>query len=674
MEILSSAGSMEALVAAVRAGADAVYLGLENFNARRNAENFNSDSIKDAIRFCHARNVSVYLTLNILIYNEELEEAVETAIVAAKAGIDGIICADLGLAKILKETIPNVPLHASTQMTIHTPDALPILKELGFKRVVPSREMSKEELRKFTAKAKELGIEVEIFVHGALCMCMSGQCLMSANLGGRSGNRGLCAGTCRLPFKVQGGNDYALSLKDLSLIEYIDFFKEIGIDSLKIEGRMKGAEYVAATTAACRNMMDNGFVPEEIKGILSGVFSRSGFTDGYYQGKIEKDMFGVRTDENITLSKETKNKTHEFYRRERQTVPLKVQFICKAQKEMQLTLKEKDIEVTVLGYVPQVAKTRGIDEEFVVSKLEKFGGTQYFAENISVDLDENLFCSASMLGELRRNALEKLQKAKGNSIIPKINPYSKKYSTKEKGERKIIAKFQDIKNIPDSLKGIDAVIVNGEDADKININLPIIADIPAGMSDKKFIEKAFSGENISAVICKNLAAINIAREKGIPFVLGSELNLLNHQSGIVAKSLGASAAVLSTEIKLQDIASFGETLPIGLTLYGNTNLMCTRNCPIKSGEGCKTCSHIITDRKNVSFPVFCRGGYSYIKNSRPIWLADRMNEFENLDFAILEFTNETEEEIEKIITQYVNGINITPPESYTRGLYYKGVL
>ena len=268
-EILAPVGNAEMLYAAVRAGADAVYLGLNNFNARRNAENFTLESLREAARYCHVRGVKVYLTFNIIIGDSELKEALELCVGAAEAGIDAVIVTDIGFAKLIKEAVPSLPIHASTQMTVHSPAALKRLKEMGFDRVVVSREMSREELGEFCEAAKKLNIEVEVFVHGALCMCISGQCLLSSMLGSRSGNRGLCAGPCRLPFGCDGGTGYDLSLKDQSLIPYLGELWDMGVASLKIEGRMKRPEYVASAVAACRQMLLEGKVSEELSKALS---------------------------------------------------------------------------------------------------------------------------------------------------------------------------------------------------------------------------------------------------------------------------------------------------------------------------------------------------------------------------------------------------------------------
>ena len=316
VEILAPAGSFDALVAAVRCGANAVYLGAGDFNARRNADNFTEKELKEAINYCHVRNVKVYLTLNTLVFDAEVSAALELLSCVCALGADALIVQDLGLARLIREVAPDMPLHASTQMSVMNIEGLRELEELGFKRAVLPRELSFEEIRELKENTT---LELEIFVHGALCMCVSGQCYLSGMLGGRSGNRGLCAQPCRLPFEAPGGTGFDLSLKDLSLLEHLPELAELGIDSFKIEGRMKRPEYVAAAVSACRATMDrvtkdrrdsdlvdySGIETQSearLKEQLRAVFSRSGFTDGYYTEKTGRSMFGTRRREDVTAA------------------------------------------------------------------------------------------------------------------------------------------------------------------------------------------------------------------------------------------------------------------------------------------------------------------------------------------------------------------------------------
>ncbi|MEE1074413.1 MAG: U32 family peptidase, partial [Acutalibacteraceae bacterium] len=479
-EILSPVGNKEMLEAAVRSGADAVYLGAKDFSARRNAENFSFEELKDAIEYCHIRGVRVYLTLNIVIKNSELSDAFNLAKSAYNSGIDGIIVQDLGLARILHEKIPHLKLHASTQMSVHSPSALPILKSLGFTQVVAAREMSRQELEALCKKAKELDITVEVFVHGALCMCVSGQCLMSAFLGSRSGNRGLCAGPCRLPFKVTGGTGYDLSLKDLSLLEFIPELYKMGVRSFKIEGRMKRPEYVAAATAACRQALDNGRVEAELDKTLKNVFSRSGFTDGYYQNRLGKDMFGIRTKEDVLSADKAFPTLHELYRGERKSVAISVNAEILRDKPITLTIADGENTVTVYGNIPQEAKTKDLSYDDALKSITKFGATPYYLKDSDISLESGLFVSAGELNALRRDACEKLDKKRSEvKITPTDICYSQNITnTIPSKSFKTVARFENAEQIPEILIGIDAVLFPLEAEPDFSCNLPLIVDIP----------------------------------------------------------------------------------------------------------------------------------------------------------------------------------------------------
>ncbi len=412
-EVLAPVGNNEMLIAAVRSGADAVYFGAKDFSARRNAENFGDFELKNVIKYCHIRGVKAYLTLNILIKDSEMADAVDLAKNAYNFGIDGVIVQDIGLAKVLHKLLPDLPLHASTQMSIHTPAALPILKQMGFTQVVVAREMSLEDLKQFCIESQKYNITVEAFVHGALCMSVSGQCLLSAYLGSRSGNRGLCAGPCRLPFKVENGTGYDLSLKDLSHLDYVNELYKIGVRSFKIEGRMKRPEYVAAATKACKAALQTGAVPTDLAETLKNVFSRSGFTSGYLENKLGCDMFGIRTKDDVVSADKAFPLLHEIYRNELQSVAVEVSFKAKKGEEIKLSLCDGENTASMVGPVPDLAQNKAADRESVLKNLNKFGGTPYFAEKLDISLDDGLFLPASVINDLRRQATEMLSEKRG---------------------------------------------------------------------------------------------------------------------------------------------------------------------------------------------------------------------------------------------------------------------
>lgn len=676
-EILSPVGNPDMLIAAIRSGADAVYLGAKLFSARRNAENFTEKELEDAVKYCHIRGVKVYLTLNILIKNHELQDAFNLAQTAYNLGIDGIIIQDLGLASILKEKIPDLPLHASTQLTVHSPAALDFLKEKGFSRVVVSREMSKSELSDFCRKAKEKEIEVEVFVHGALCMSMSGQCLLSAFLGSRSGNRGLCAGPCRLPFKAPGGTGYDLSLKDLSLLEYLSELKEMGVSSFKIEGRMKRPEYVAAATAACRQALDKGCIDEALGETLKNVFSRQGFTDGYYTKKTGISMFGTRTKEDVISADKAFPLIHELYRGELQKIKISLKAEIVQNKPISLTLSDGENTATVKGSIPQKAEKRPISYDDCYKNLSKFGATPYIDIGGGIKLDDGLFVSAKELNSLRREAVEKLDVMRSkNARTKSCENYILKNSVRERKEIKLIARFENAAQIPERLDGIYAIMLPLEENPNIDIpnNVIKIVDIPRGIINEEIIAerlKVFAQKGFRFAACGNLAAVSIAKNCGFRIIGDSGLNISNTETLNSLENYGISSAVLSPELTLNEAEKITGNIPTGLIVYGHLPLMLFRNCPIKNGKDCKDCKkdNYITDRMGIKFPVRCRMGYSEMLNSVPIWLADRKKEI-NQDFGVLYFTNETKEDIKEIIDGYIN--ELPPMLKHTRGLYYRG--
>lgn len=677
-EVLSPVGSPKSLEAAVRSGADAVYIGAKQFSARRNADNFDENDIKETVRYCHIRGVKVYLALNIMIKQSELQKAFETAAFAYKCGVDAIIISDLGLAALLHKHIPHMPLHASTQMTVHSPAALQPLKKMGFSRVVVSREMSKKELELFCLAANEIGIEVEMFVHGALCMSVSGQCLLSSVLGARSGNRGLCAGPCRLPFKVSGGTGYDLSLKDLCLYEYINELNALGVASLKIEGRMKRPEYIAAATAACRQAVDNGFIDSKLFKTLQDVFSRSGFTDGYYKGTLGRDMFGIRTKDDVAVAGDTYSYLHELYRAERQSVPLKIQSDILTEKPITLTISDGKNTVSVNGDIPQMAKNKALEKSTVCDNLSKLGNTPYYCEYIDVNLDDGLFVAASGLNALRRSAVEQLNDKRAIFYPKEYTSPKFSLSGNLNGKKILIARFSNTEQIPDNLDNISAIILPYEcDFPKDIKGAKLIADLPRYIADESVVAarlKTLKSQGIEYAYCGNLSAVTLAKNAGFKVIGSNGLNVCNSCSINTLKQIGVEAAVLSAEISLKEIKNLSADIPVGVFAYGRLPLMLTRNCPLRNGRDCSQCDKkgYVTDRKNIRFPIRCRNGYSELLNSTPIYMGDRIQDIPSIDFLLLYFTDETAAEAGDIIRKYKNGLKLTG--EYTRNLYYRDLI
>ncbi|MEG1886996.1 MAG: U32 family peptidase [Oscillospiraceae bacterium] len=680
IEILSPAGSNEALEAAVKSGATAVYLGAALFNARRNAQNFaDEQSLCDAIKYCHSMGVKVYLTLNTLVSDEEKSTAVELAISAAKAGIDAFIVQDLGLAKLLHQALPGVSLHASTQMSIHSPSPLPILKQLGFKRVVVAREMDKERLGIFCAEAAKLKMEVEVFVHGALCMSLSGQCYLSAILGSRSGNRGLCAQPCRLPFKVENGGDYDLSLKDLSLIRKISELQKMGVTSLKIEGRMKRPEYVAAATAACRAAIVNDEKFEDIYSLLSNVFSRGGFTDGYFENKLGKQMFGMRTAEDAQMSASVIKQTHEFYRLQSATIPLNMSLSVLKNAPSRLTVINQKIKVTAEGEIPQAAREVSSTFDSCKAQLSKLGGTAFYLDSFECEIDDGLILPASQLNALRREAVNllELKMLKLHEIVVNKPQYTMTKSIVKRNPQ-ILAKFKCATQIPENTSNIAAICVPLEsDLKNLKVSVPKIVDIPRGImgNESEILQMLKTAKTLgfSAACCGNLAAISLCQEAEMLPIADFGMNIYNSDSLDSLQKMQVAASVVSFESTVGQINSLGTNLPRGIIAYGKLPVMMFRNCPNRNVNGCGGCGGIssIVDRKDMTFKIACRNGFSELYNPHPLYVLDRLEEFRNLDFIVLSFFDEPKSECAKIIAAALNGS--APDGEYTRGLYYRGV-
>ena len=404
LEILAPAGGPESLTAALNTGTDAVYLGYSSFSARKNAVNFDRLQLLQAVDLCHRSGVKVYVALNTLVKDSEIAQLRQAVEAVAEAGADALIVQDFAVAAVAREIAPRLHLHASTQMTITSPSGAEFVKKQGFTRVVLARELSLAQIEKIV---RSVDIETEVFVHGALCVCVSGQCYMSAVLGGRSGNRGLCAQPCRLNFSCDG-QENILSLKDLSLIENLAELERIGVTSAKIEGRMKRPEYVAAAVSQCRRSL-SGEAPDT--GLLRDIFSRSGFTQGYWLGDM-KNMQGVRTKDDVVAAPKAFAQLHELYKApyKRFTVDFRIELAAEqpALCTAECTAAGRRLSVTVTGEIPQKAVSRALDCESVCRRMEKLGGTVFEAGAVSCKIQDGLALSAAALNDLRRCALEEL--------------------------------------------------------------------------------------------------------------------------------------------------------------------------------------------------------------------------------------------------------------------------
>ncbi len=680
-EILAPAGSYDSVVAAVRSGADAVYMGMHHFNARIKADNFGEDEITEAIRYCHSHGVKVHITMNTVIFDSEIPEALEQIKALCSLGIDAVIVQDLGLAFLMKSCAPDLPLHASTQMSVQTAAGVNLLDTMGYSRVVLPREMSAQEIRSIKDKTS---IETEAFVHGALCMCVSGQCYMSSMLGTRSGNRGLCAQPCRLPFSAQGGTGYDLSLKDLSLVEKLEEITNIGVDSLKIEGRMKRPEYVSTAVAAVRSGL-SGDLDTDTLTKLRSVFSRSGFTDGYFTGNLGRDMFGTRQKEDgLAATSGLLKALASRYEKEVAVIPVSFCLNINEGEKVSLSASAAGKQVFVReDYIPEKAVSKPLTAEGLRDRLSKCGGTQFYADNIEIDLHEGLIVPASVINSLRRNALSELEKAIADvkpiaftKTIPDIFPHKSRKSVK------IHLRVANIGQIPDNLENVEYLIVplkidkkTAENLQNRGVNL--LVELPRGIFSMEnaveaLLEKV-KAMGITHAYCGTFDGIALAKKHGFSVHTGFSMNVTNSLSVKVLEDLDVKSITLSPELTLKQCEKVGGKAERGIIAYGRLPLMLTRNCPIRNGKTCDTCkgNSCLTDRMSKRFPVICSYGCSEVLNSAPIFMADRLDEIHSMDFITLHFTKESKKQCEAILDGYRKGDRVKP-ESFTRGLYYRG--
>lgn len=676
-ELLAPAGSMESVLAAVRCGADAVYAGGERFSARANAANFSDAELEKAVRYCHLHGVKLYRAMNTLVFESEISDFIESAKRSAEIGVDGLIVQDLGAARLLRQVLPYMRLNASTQMTIHTPEGALLAAELGFSRVVAARELTARQIQRLT----ETGIEIEAFIHGALCMSVSGQCFMSALIGSRSANRGMCAQACRLPFGAVNGDRYDLSLKDLCGIPYINKLTDIGVASLKIEGRMKRAEYVAAAVTACRAALD-GFDPD--LETLQAVFSRSGFTDGYLAGETGAAMFGYRRKEDVTAAEAVLPTLRELYRKESKADGCSADFSVKIQQgePVRLEMVCKNINVFAEGALPQEAKNRPADEDFLKRQLDKLGDTIYTLGNISAEIDGKSIISAAGVNALRREAVQKMDEALIEAAKPQYCQESF-VPAKKSGRRypdKIRVRVSDMEQLNAVPQYIEDIIIPIKLCVNINSGKDrYIVALPRFIDDEELLKKRLDDVKqmgFARILCTNLAHAKLGKEMGFRLCGDFGLNIVNPYSAMAAAEMGFEDVTAGFEAKLTDISAVCGTLPVGVIVYGRLPAMLTKNCPIRQAVGeCKSCSGFLTDRTGRKFPVRCEkdpSGFSCeVLNSDVLMMTDRLGEI-SADFAVLNFTDETGSEVSRI-TECCRSRRRCLEKGFTRGLYYRGV-
>ncbi len=687
-ELLAPAGSPEALRAAVDGGADAVYLGWGAFNARRNARNFSDEEFSQALSYCRIRGVRVFLTLNILLSDRELPAALEAARTASRLGVDAVLVQDWGLFDLLRHTLPDLPLHASTQMSLFTAGGANEIAADGCKRVVLARECSREET---AAICKNCSAEVEVFVHGALCMCYSGQCAMSALIGGRSGNRGRCAQPCRLPYGVnENAKDRRpLSLKDNCLADRLREMADMGVSCLKLEGRMRRPAYVSAVTEIYARLLRENRIPtQEERNVLERAFSRSGFTDAYWFGRKGPEMLGFRPESGEAALAAGPARPKEG------RVP--VRFTCRVEAGSPCVLTAVDLDghsATVTGPVPEPAQNRALDAGDLSARLERTGGTPYRCERAEVQVEPGLFLPAAAVNALRRDALEALGAARS---VPPVRrecfppPPLPETDCSESEPRFTVSVFNTAQLTNDLLTLRPARIYVPLELLAEDGPLPGLSSLSKGDTEwcailprvwrdkdepqlRRWLERARS-LCFTGVLLGNLGHFPLVRDGGWRLYGDYGLNVFNSRSLAYLREKGLESACLSFELRFAQLRDMKKLLPAEAIVYGRLPLMITENCLIKNSVGCR-CDrpNFLRDRTGSGFPLLPAFGHrTEVENSRPLWLSDRP-EYRRLGLALarLRFTTESPEECLRVCRAYLT--NAAPEGEFTRGLYQRGV-
>ena len=672
--ILAPAGTGAAVTAAVRCGADAVYLGAKNFNARRNAENFDELTLASTVRFCHERGTMVFVTVNTLVRDAELPALEATADEIAQSGADAVIIQDMAVAELFARRYPDLPRHASTQTAVHDLDGARFLEDMGFKTIVLARELT---LREMEYICSRVAARTEAFVHGAHCMSVSGMCYLSAMLGGRSGNRGLCAQPCRLDWQC-GGEGYALSLKDMSLLSHVREMEQAGVGILKIEGRMKRPEYVAAAVTACRQALAGESYDADR---LRAVFSRSGFTDGYLTGRRDKSMFGFRTRDDVTGAEKVLRELAALYEKETPRAGVRMDFGMDAAGSA-LTVTDGERTVTAEGPVPEKALNRPTDAAMAEKNLTKTGGTPFFVTDFSARIEPGLILGAAALNGLRRAALEELLSRRGETRPwpRKDGAYPSLPRRDRSGEPALWARFASARQIPEGENYEKIILPVGEIAPEhiARFGSRLIGELPAVLwpeDEERFAQKlaALRDAGLREVWGENIYAVPLAKRLGLTLHGGPGLNVLNTRALERFEALGLESVTASFEMNMKDFKCLGGSVPLGLMAYGYLPLMRFRACPLRARIGCAKCGGRgeLTDRKGIRFPVECtEKKYSTLLNSVPLHVAER--DLRGADHLILYFTRETPGECAAVGEEFRRRQKSAKPR--TGGLYYRELL
>lgn len=689
MELLSPAGSREALVAAVQNGADAVYMGGSAFNARRFASNFDNAALQEAVDYCHIRGVKTYVTLNILVLDREIKEAVKYAEFLCRAGVDAVIIQDIGLAGLLNREIPELPLHASTQMGIHTVEGARLAQKLGMERVVLSRETPLNRIKKIRDGAN---VEIEAFAHGALCMSFSGGCLLSSMAGERSGNRGTCAQPCRKRmsvYGVPGKDDYCLSLGDLCMIEHLGAMERAGVDCIKLEGRMKRAEYVAVVTRAYRKALD-GADPAEIaveKQKMLSMFDRGGGSTGYFFGSGTHTGFVAESDK----SKELLKQAAQSYEKETRKRGVNLELTLDAGERAYLMMECGGVRAEVYGDVVQQANKPQSSERYV-EQSKKLGDTPFVADNCAVNAPETAFMPASAINAMRRECAQKLEqalclrrecseakvqtidrrKANSTTITAIVRTAEQAKAAFEAGADEVA--LEPVEYTEEIFEAVQPFRKKGQ----LLVSLPVVMISP---EESRKVRDICETGFVDGAITGNIGQLELI--KNLPLkIAGSQMNAMNSHTVEAYLKMGYNRVTLSLELtkpQLRDMSGRGTALSV----YGRAQLMQLRHCPIKENKGCKNCKGIageLTDEAGRRFMLSnikqADGCTVRLLNCVPTDIIDLYRELPTPESIQLAFYDETPELVAdrvKAAVQAGRGETVQPVPNSTRGHWARPV-
>ena len=691
LELLAPAGSMEALRAAVQNGANAVYLGCGTFNARQGAKNFTPQTLAEAVKYCHVRSVAVHLTLNTLVSDREIPELAALIRQAAASGVDAFIVQDLGVIRLCRQIAPHIPIHGSTQMTIHSLSGVQLCAAWGLSRVVLSRELSREQIRYICQNSP---IEIEVFAHGALCMCYSGQCYLSAAIGGRSGNRGRCAQPCRQSYGYDRWQEkYPLSLKDNCLIQNLRELEAMGVASLKLEGRMKRPEYVATVTQVYRQALDSRQVTPGMLQSLHTAFNRQGFTDGYYAGNTGSHMFGIRTEKKEDADW-LKQARQSYETAENGLVPIRFAVEVRPEGTTLTVTDPQGRSCTLKGPLPETARTAELTDVALAERLNKTGGTPYRCVQVEAKIAPGLTLSAAAINGLRRDALNLLTAQRARHEVPKLGkpakapnyPGSKKrpgctvqVTTREQITMRLLQSAPEVLYVPLHILTADVAFCQAlSQQARVCAVLPrIVCDTELSRLKQELLLVRRFG--IREALVGNLGLLLPVRECGLQARGDFGLNLFNSEAMAQARDLELRSACLSFEMTLPQIRDVSKAVPCEILAYGRLPLMITENCLIRGRTGKCTC-HLsgtkLTDKTGASFPVIKDGDTcrSVLLNSKKLNWLDRQEDLSRLGIwaTRLYFTTENPREVDQILAACRNP-GPFDPGACTRGLYLRGL-